>query len=266
MGAFKYRGAVNAIRQLTEDERARGVMTHSSGNFAAALALAAQKLDTKAWVVMPTDASPVKRRAVEAYGGQIIECGPGVECREKAMKEQQERFGATLIHPSNDPQVILGNATAFMELVEDVEHLDVVLAPVGGGGLIAGTAAAANHHHYYIETIGAEPFGADDAYLSLKTGKIQPSIKPLTCADALLTQLGDQNFPIIRKLVSRIIRVEESEIIDAMRFIWERMKILIEPSSAVAVAALFREHKEFKKRKIGVILSGGNVNLDQLPF
>ena len=266
MGAFKFRGAINAILQLSEDERARGVITHSSGNFASALSLAARSLDTKAWIVMPSDASPIKKKAVEDYGGQVIECAPGVQAREKALKEQQQRFGATFIHPSNDMNVILGNATSVMELVQDVDSLDVVVAPVGGGGLIAGTALAVDNHHYYIETIGAEPFGADDAYLSLKTGKIQPSINPLTIADGLLTQLGDQNFPIIQKLVSKIIRVEESEIIQAMRFIWERMKIVIEPSSAVAVAALFRKSNEFKNRKIGVIISGGNVNLDKLPF
>jgi threonine dehydratase len=170
------------------------------------------------------------------------------------------------VHPSNDLQVILGHSTAVMELAKEVDTLDVVIAPVGGGGLIAGTALAINHLNYYIETIGAEPFGADDAYLSLKTGKIQPSINPKTIADGLKTQLGDKNFPIIRKFVSKIIRVEESEIVEAMRLVWQRMKIVIEPSSAVAVAALFRNHGEFRKRRIGVILTGGNVDLSHLPF
>lgn len=265
-GAFKMRGAVNAILQLSEDERARGVITHSSGNFAAALALAANALNTKAYIVMPSNAPAVKRNAVAGYGAQIIECGPTLESRESTMLIQQKRLGATFIHPSNDLNVILGNASAVMELAKKVEHLDVVIAPVGGGGLLAGTALAVNHLHYYIETIGAEPFGADDAYLSLKTGKIQPSINPKTIADGLRTQLGDKNFPIIQKLVSKIIRVEENEIIEAMKFIWERMKIVIEPSSAVAVAAMFRNSSEFKKRKVGVILSGGNVDLANLPF
>jgi threonine dehydratase len=266
MGAFKIRGATNAILQLSDDERARGVITHSSGNFAAALALAASSLDTKAYIVMPTDAPAVKREAVEGYGANIIECKPGLKSRESTMQAYQKKTGATFIHPSNDMNVILGNSTAVMELAKEVESMDVVIAPVGGGGLLAGTALAINHLHYYIETIGAEPFGADDAYLSLKTGKIQPSINPKTIADGLKTQLGDLNFPIIRKFVSKIIRVEESEIIEAMRFIWERMKIVIEPSSAVAVAALFRNSTEFKKRRIGVILSGGNVDLSNLPF
>jgi threonine dehydratase len=265
-GAFKIRGAVNAIQQLSEDERARGVITHSSGNFAAALALAASALNTNAYIVMPTNAPMVKRNAVAGYGAQIIDCGPTLESRESTMKLHQKRLGATFIHPSNDMNVILGNATAVMELAKKVEQLDVVIAPVGGGGLIAGTALAVNHLHYYMETIGAEPFGADDAYLSLKTGKIQPCINPKTIADGLKTQLGDQNFPIIQKFVSKIIRVEESEIIDAMKFIWERMKIVIEPSSAVAVAAMFRNSGEFKNRKVGVILSGGNVDLSSLPF
>lgn len=265
-GAFKIRGAVNAILQLSEDERARGVITHSSGNFAAALALAASALDTKAYIVMPSNAPLVKRDAVAGYGAQIIDCEPTLKSRESTMVAYQKRNGATFVHPSNDLNVILGNATAVMELAKQAEQLDVVIAPVGGGGLLAGTALAVNHLHYYIETIGAEPFGADDAYLSLKTGKIQPSINPKTIADGLKTQLGDQNFPIIRKLVSKIIRVEESEIIEAMKFIWERMKIVIEPSSAVAVAALFRNSAEFKNRKVGVILSGGNVDLSNLPF
>lgn len=265
-GAFKIRGAVNAIQQLSEDERARGVITHSSGNFAAALALAARALNTKAYIIMPSNAPAVKRNAVADYGAQIIECEPTLESRESTLLIHQKRLGATFIHPSNDINVILGNSTAVMELAKKVEHLDVVIAPVGGGGLLAGTALAVNHLHYYIETIGAEPFGADDAYLSLKTGKIQPSINPKTIADGLKTQLGDQNFPIIQKLVSKIIRVEENEIIEAMKFIWERMKIVIEPSSAVAVAAIFRNSGEFKNRKVGVILSGGNVDLSNLPF
>ena len=265
-GAFKIRGACNAILQLSEDERARGVITHSSGNFAAALALAANALDTKAYIVMPTNAPSVKRDAVAGYGAQIIECEPSLKSRESTMESVRKKNGATFIHPSNDMNVILGNATAVMELAKQAEQLDVVIAPVGGGGLLAGTALAVNHLHYYIETIGAEPFGADDAYLSLKTGKIQPSINPKTIADCLKTQLGDQNFPIIRKLVSKIIRVEESEIVEAMKFIWERMKIVIEPSSAVAVAAMFRNSGEFKNRKVGVILSGGNVDLAKLPF
>ena len=266
MGAFKFRGAINAILQLSDEERARGVITHSSGNFAQALALAARSLETKAYIVMPSDAPAVKREAVAGYGALIIECAPGLKNRESTMLSQQKKTGASFIHPSNDINVILGNSTAVMEMASEIETMDVVIAPVGGGGLISGTALATNHLSYYIETIGAEPFGADDAFLSLKTGKIQASINPKTIADGLKTQLGDLNFPIIQKFVSKIIRVEESEIIESMKFIWERMKIVIEPSSAVAVAALFRNSSEFKNRRIGVILSGGNVDVSKLPF
>jgi len=266
MGAFKMRGATNAILQLSDEERSRGVITHSSGNFAAALALAARSLDTNVTIVMPSNASRVKREAVAGYGARIVECDHSLKSRESVMESQRKKSGATFIHPYNDIHVILGNSTAVWELVREVGNLDVVIAPVGGGGLLAGTALAINHIDYYTVTIGAEPFGADDAYLSLKTGKIQPSINPRTIADGLRTQLGDKTFPIILKFVSKIIRVEESEIVEAMKFIWERMKIVIEPSSAVAVAALFRNQSEFKQKKIGVIVSGGNVDLTSLPF
>lgn len=266
MGAFKMRGAVNAIMQLSKQQRDKGVITHSSGNFAQALALAAKSLNVKAYIIMPSTATPIKAVAVKAYGAEIITCGPSLEEREKACNEYIEKTKATFIHPSNDLNVILGQGTAAWELIEEAENLDALIAPVGGGGLIAGTAIA---QHYLLpesETIGSEPFGADDAYLSLKIGKIQPSVNPKTIADGLKTQLGDVNFPIIRKYVSNIIRVEETEIIEAMRYIWERLKIIIEPSSAVAVAALFRKQEKFRNRKVGVILSGGNVDLTKLPF
>lgn len=266
MGAFKMRGATNAILQLSKEERAKGVVTHSSGNFAQALALAARSLDTKAYIVMPNSAPAVKVDAVKGYGAEIIICAPTLQAREKTSADVQQKTGAAFIHPSNDMNVILGQGTAAYEFIKEVKYLDVVMIPVGGGGLVAGTALTVNDLLPEAETVGCEPFGADDAYLSLKTGKIQPSIKPITIADGLKTQLGDQNFPIIRKYVSKIIRVEESEIVEAMRYIWERMKILIEPSSAVAVAALFRNKEEFKNRNVGIIISGGNVDLENLPF
>ena len=266
MGAFKMRGATNAILQIKASERAMGVVTHSSGNFAQALALAAKTLDTKAYIVMPSDSTGVKKEAVKEYGAEIIECKPTLEAREKTCAEIQQKTGATFIHPSNDMNVILGQGTAAYELIREVKDLDIILTPVGGGGLVAGTAIAVHHLLPESQTIGSEPFGADDAYLSLRIGKIQPSVNPKTIADGLKTQLGDQNFPIIRKYVSNIIRVEESEIIAAMKYIWERMKIVIEPSSAVAVAALFRKRERFLKRKVGLIITGGNVDLDQLPF
>lgn len=266
MGAFKMRGATNAILQLSDEERSKGVITHSSGNFAQALALAAQSLDTRAYIVMPNNAPGVKVDAVKGYGAEIILCAPTLEAREHTSKEIQEKTGATFIHPSNDMNVIIGQGTSAWELIKEVKSLDVLMAPVGGGGLIAGTALTVSYLIPEAITIGCEPFGADDAYHSLRTGKILPSIKPITIADGLKTQLGDQNFPIIRKYVDKIIRVEEFEIMEAMRYIWERMKIIIEPSSAVAVAALLKNKEEFKNRNVGVIISGGNVDLDKLPF
>jgi len=266
MGAFKMRGATNAILQLSDEERSRGVVTHSSGNFAQALALASRLLDTKAYIVMPTSAPKVKVEAVKGYGAEVILCDSNLTAREKTSEEIQEKTGATFIHPSNDMEVILGQGTAAWELIKEVRDLDVILTPVGGGGLIAGTAIAAHYLLPKAKIIGGEPFGADDAYLSLKEGKIQPSINPVTIADGLKTQLGDQNFPIIQQYVNKIIRVEESEIIEAMRYVWERMKIIIEPSSAVAVAALFRNKEEFANKNVGIIISGGNVDLANLPF
>jgi threonine dehydratase len=266
MGAFKMRGATNAILQLSESDRAKGVVTHSSGNFAQALALAADTLDTKAYIVMPSNAPKVKMDAVKDYGAEVIECAPTLESREKTCEMVRQKTNATFIHPYDNMNVILGQGTAAWELIKEVGELDILLAPVGGGGLIAGTAIA---QHYLLpesQTIGSEPFGADDAYLSMKIGKIQPSVNPITIADGLKTQLGENNFPIIQKYVSNIIRVEESEIIVAMKYIWERMKIIIEPSSAVAVAALFRKRERFLKKRVGVILSGGNVDLTDLPF
>ncbi|MCA1746584.1 MAG: threonine/serine dehydratase [Bacteroidales bacterium] len=266
MGAFKMRGATNAILQLSESDRAKGVITHSSGNFAQALALAADTLDTKAYIVMPSNAPAVKMNAVREYGAEIIECAPTLDAREKTCETVRKKTNATFIHPYDNMNVILGQGTAAWELIKEVGELDIILAPVGGGGLISGTAIA---QHYLLpesQTIGSEPFGADDAYLSMKIGKIQPSVNPITIADGLKTQLGENNFPIIQKYVSNIIRVEESEIIAAMKYIWERMKIIIEPSSAVAVAALFRKRERFLKKRVGVILSGGNVDLTDLPF
>jgi len=266
MGAFKMRGAINAILQIPKEQRAKGVITHSSGNFAQALALAALSLDTKAYIIMPSSIPEVKLNAVKDYGAEVIMCDPNLDAREAMTEEILRKTGAFFIHPSNDMNVILGNATAAYEFIKEVEDLDVILTPVGGGGLVAGTAIAVHYMLPESETIGSEPFGADDAYLSMKIGKIQPSVNPKTIADGLRTQLGDKNFPIIRKYVSNIIRVEESEIVTAMRYTWERMKLVIEPSSAVAVAALFRKPERFAKRKVGIILSGGNVDLSNLPF
>lgn len=266
MGAFKMRGATNAILQLTDEQREKGVVTHSSGNFAQALALAARDLNVKCYIVVPSDASEVKKNAVIRYGGEIIECFPSLEARVRMAKQIEDEKGATFIHPSNDIRVIRGNATATMEFLEAHPDLDVLLVPVGGGGLLAGTALAAHYFGTNLEVIGAEPLEADDAYRSLQSGAIEGNLTTNTIADGLRTQLGDVNFPIIKEHVKRIILVRENEIISAMRLIWERMKIIVEPSSAVALAALIKERQEFSGKKIGIILTGGNVDLDNLPF
>lgn len=265
-GAYKMRGATNAIMQLTDAQKTNGVITHSSGNFAQALSLAAKSLGVKATIVMPSNSPKVKKNAVIEYGGQIIECAPTIKARQTASDTIVKDTGATFIHPSNDPNVILGQGTACMELLDEQPDLEVVFCPVGGGGLIAGSALAAFYFGNNCQVFGGEPFEADDAYRSLKSGKIETNKTANTIADGLRTQLGHHNFPIIQTHVNCIFRVSEIEIIEAMRFIWERMKIIIEPSSAVAFAAILKEKKQFKNKKIGVIISGGNVDVNNLPF
>ena len=266
MGAFKMRGAANAILSLSEEERQGGVVTHSSGNFAQAVSLAAQKLDVKAYIVMPENAPQVKKDGVKTYEGEIIECESTPQAREDTANRIKEEKGAAFLHPSNQDEVIYGNSTAAMELLEEFPELDVIITPIGGGGLIAGTALAAHHFSKNCKVIGGEPMQADDAYRSLISGKIETNDSFHTVADGLRTHLGDRNFPIIQKYVEKIIRVEEDEIINAMRLIWERMKIIIEPSSAVPFAAVLKEKNEFKNKNIGIIISGGNVDLKNLPF
>ncbi len=266
MGAFKMRGACNALLNLTDKQKGQGVVTHSSGNFAQALSLSAQILGVTAHIVMPENASDVKKDAVRGYGGNITLCTKAVEGRERTVEKVIEYTGATFVHPSNDDQVILGNATAGMELIEEQSDLHYILVPVGGGGLLAGTALAAHFFGENIKVIGGEPVAVDDAFRSLQSGKIEYNITTDTIADGLKTHLGDRNFPIIKKYVERIIRVEEDEIVQAMRLIWERMKIIVESSSAVAFAALLKEKERFEGKKVGIVLSGGNVDLSRLPF
>ena len=266
MGAFKMRGATNAIMQLTDEQRKKGVVTHSSGNFSQAVALAAASLGVKAYIVMPSTATQVKKDAVHEYGVNVIECEPTLSAREKTAEEIQQRKGATFIHPSNDIDVILGQSTACMELLEEQPDLSYIFAPVGGGGLVAGSGLAAHYFGTNCKVIGGEPYEADDAYRSLQSGNIETNEHTNTIADGLKTQLGDQNFPIIQEYVDRIVRVTEVEIVSAMRLIWERMKIIVEPSSAVALAAFISEKHLFKNQKVGIILSGGNVDLNKLPF
>jgi len=266
MGAFKMRGATNAILQLSDAQRTNGVVTHSSGNMAQAVSLAAHSLDIPAYIVMPENAPQVKKEAVKGYGGQITESVSTIEARQAAADALIDQYAATFIHPSNDLDVILGQGTAAMELLEEQPDLDVVAVPVGGGGLLAGTALAVHHFGKNCKTIAGEPRAADDAYLSLKAGKIIKNLKADTIADGLRTHLGDINFPIIQQYVDEIIRVEEGEIIAAMRLVWERMKIIIEPSCAVPLAAILVEKAKFDGQKIGIVITGGNVDLGKLPF
>lgn len=266
MGAFKMRGAANAILQLSSDQKKRGVVTHSSGNFAQALSLAAQSIGVKAYIVMPSNATEIKKIAVKGYGGNLIECEPTLSAREKKSKEIQELTGATFIHPSNDLNVILGQGTACKELLEKHNDLNFVFAPIGGGGLIAGSALATKYFGSDCKVVGSEPFEVDDAYRSLISGRIEKNNSSNTIADGLKTELGDINFPIIKQEIDQIIRVSEKEIIESMKMIWERLKIVCEPSCAVALAAILKEKKYFQGKKIGVIISGGNVDLSKLPF
>lgn len=259
-GAFKFRGACNAIFSLSDDEALRGVVTHSSGNHAAALALAASKREITARIVMPSNAPAVKLAAVRGYGGIITFCEPSQVSRERTAEQIGKETGATFIHPSNDYRIIAGQGTAALELMQEVENLDFLLAPVGGGGLLSGTAIAAKGLRSKIKVIGCEPKDADDAYRSMKAGHIIPSNYPNTIADGLRTSLGDKTFPIIRDLVDEILLATEEEILTAMRHIFERMKIVAEPSAALPLAVLLANQLDVAGKKVGVILSGGNVD------
>jgi len=262
-GAFKFRGACNAIFSLSGQEASRGVVTHSSGNHAGALALAALKRGIGARIVMPSDASAVKIAAVKSYGGIITFCEPTLTSRENAAEQIIKETGAILIHPSNDYRIIAGQATAALELVEEIENLDFLLAPVGGGGLLSGTVIAAKGLNPKIKVMGCEPKNADDAYRSIKAGRIIPSENPNTIADGLRTSLGDKTFPIIRDLVDEIVLATEEEIITAMRYIFERMKIVAEPSAAVPLAVLLSNQINVTDKNVGIIISGGNVDFSK---
>lgn len=268
VGAFKFRGAWNAVSKLSDDVAARGVVTHSSGNHAQALALAARMRNIPAYIVMPKNAPAVKRAAVVGYGATVIDCEPTLAARESECARVQSETGATLIHPFDNADVIAGQGTALVELLEQSSDLDAVVTPVGGGGLLSGTCIAAAHLKSNLRVFGAEPLAADDAARSLRSGAWQPPTSPSTIADGLKTSLGELTWPIIRQQVERIITVTEPEIVAAMRLAWERAKLLIEPSSAVAIAAVLTP--EFRDlsglRRVGVILSGGNVDLDRLPW
>ncbi|MDX1377630.1 MAG: pyridoxal-phosphate dependent enzyme [Anaerolineales bacterium] len=266
VGAFKFRGACNAVFSLSDEEAKNGVCTHSSGNHAQALALDAKMRGIPANIVMPNNAPQVKKDAVAGYGGKITYCEPTLEARESTLDRIRSETEANVVHPYNDERVIAGQGTAALELLNSVPDLDAVIAPIGGGGLLSGTSIAAKGLKPNIRVIGAEPEMADDAFLSMKEGRIIPSKDPKTIADGLLTSLGELTFPIIQKNVEQIVTVSEQGIMDAMKFVWERAKIVIEPSAAVAVAGLWEKKIDLGGLKIGVILSGGNVDLNKLPW
>lgn len=262
-GAFKFRGASNAIWQLSEDECARGVATHSSGNHGAALALAAKTRDMAATIVMPSVSVRSKIEAVEAYGGTVRFCGPTMANRETMLEEVLAETGAVPIHPYDDSRIIAGQGTAALELAEEINNLDAIMVPIGGGGLLAGTSLVGER--FGIPVYGAEPAGADDARRSLDAGR-RIETTPDTIADGLRATIGVLNFEVIRNRVQDILTVNEGEIITAMRFIWQRVKIVVEPSAAVPVAALMRYPEKFNEQRIGVVLTGGNLDLDALPW
>jgi threonine dehydratase len=265
-GSFKMRGASNAVFSLSEKDAARGVLTHSSGNHAAALALAARRRGIRAWIVMPSDAAQIKRRAVTAFGGEITLCEPTLAAREAAAAEVMLHTDAVLVHPYDDDRIIAGQATAVVELIEEVPDLDFVLAPVSGGGLLSGTGIATRRLLASARVIGCEPAQADDAARSLAAGRLEPAAKSATIADGLRATLSPRTLAILQRTADAIALVAEDEIVAAMRLLWERLKLVVEPSGAVAAApALFRQiHAE--GRKVGIILSGGNVDLGTLPF
>jgi len=263
VGAFKFRGACNAVFSLSNQEASRGVVTHSSGNHAAALALAASKRGITARIVMPSTAPPVKIAAVRDYGGIITFCEPTLASRKSTAAQIVKETDATLIHSYNNYRIIAGQGTAALELIEEIDNLDFILAPVGGGGLLSGTAIAAKGLNPKIKVIGCEPKNADDAYRSIKAGRIILPEDPNTIADGLRMPLGDRTFPIIRDLVDEILLATEEEIIGAMRHIFERMKIVVEPSAAVPLAVLLSRQLDVKHKNVGIIISGGNVDFGQ---
>ena len=264
IGAFKIRGGMNAVLSLPEEKSRKGIATHSSGNHAQAIAYAAKQVKTKAFIVMPDNSPKVKVDAVRGYGAEIFFCEPNQEAREKTLQAVVEKTGAEFIHPYNDHRVIMGQATCAKELIEEIPFLDSIITPVGGGGLLSGTLLSAHYFSPATVVYAGEPEGAADAVLSIKNGKIEKAPYVKTIADGLLTTLGDKTFSIIRKYVKDILTVNDEEIIEAMRLVYERMKIVVEPSGVVPLAALIKNKDLFKGKKVGVIFSGGNVELKKL--
>jgi threonine dehydratase len=266
VGAFKARGALNAVLGLGDTDAARGVATHSSGNHGAALAMAAAVRGIPAYVVMPANAPAVKKAAVRTYGGEIIECEPTLAAREATLETVVRKHGAHVVHPYDDPRIIAGQGTTALELLEQVANIDVVVIPVGGGGLLAGMATAIKALKPGVEVLAAEPAGADDAFRSFGLGYRVPQESPDTICDGLLTSLGELNYAIIRERVDTILTVEDSSVIEAMKLQWTRLKTVVEPSGAVTFAALLEHPERFRGRRAACVISGGNVDLERLPW
>jgi len=265
-GAYKIRGATNAVLNLTEEERQKGICTHSSGNFAQAISIAARAVGVPAYIVMPKSTPAVKVAATKGYGAEVIMCESTLEDRIATIEKVKARTHATQIHSSNDIDVIVGQSTMTKELIEQVdEQLDYIIVPMGGGGVSSGACLATKYFSQGTEVVGAEPSSSDDAFRSLRDGVIHPAI-PNTICDGLRTQLGDVNFPIIQELMKEIVLVDDDITIHAMKTIWERMKVIVEPSSAITLAIVLDNPEKFKGKKIGLIITGGNVNLDDLPW
>ena len=266
VGAFKFRGACNAVMSLSNSEGEKGIITHSSGNHAQAVALAARMNGHQATIVMPENAPKVKVNAVREYGAEIVFCESTIQARDETAQKIIAETGATFIHPYNHPAVIAGQGTAAKELLEEQPDLDIIMAPVGGGGLISGTAITAKHLNPKISIIGAEPERADDAFRSFHSGKIEPVLRTDTVADGLRTSLGELTFQVIQTHLDDIVTVSEESIIRDMRAVWERMKIIIEPSCSVPLSAILDKKVDVKGKKVGIILTGGNVDLENLPW
>ncbi len=266
IGAFKARGAMNAIWSLSEAEATRGVATHSSGNHGAAVALAARSRGIPSWIVIPDDAPDIKRKSVAREGGTVVTCAPGLAAREAGLEEIVAQTGAVVVHPYDDDRVIAGQGTAALELMEDIPRLDAILAPIGGGGLISGTAIAAKCRADSPQIIACEPAGADDAARSFAAGRRIEVPEPATIADGLRATIGLRNFAVVSRLVDAVLTVSDDSIIEAMRLIWERLRLVVEPSAAVPVAVLLSGAYSLAGRTAGVILTGGNVDLDRLPW
>lgn len=261
IGAFKIRGGLNAALSLSKEKIANGIATHSSGNHAQAIAYAARQLGTKAYIVMPDNSPSVKVNAVKGYGAEVTFCENNQQAREEALQAIVDKTGAEFIHPYNDERVMTGQATCAKELIEEIPSLDFILAPVGGGGLLSGTLLSAHYFSPSTKVFAGEPEGAADAVLSIKSGKIETAPYIKTIADGLLTKLGDKTFPIIHQYVSDILTVSDEEIISTLRLVYERMKIIVEPSCVVPLAALLKNKELFAGKRAGIILSGGNVDL-----